>query len=144
MTSTLPGAVRQEDAEAVRGVVQKITASWRDQDAGRMAEVYAEDATIVLPGTYLKGRAAIRDAMAAQFQGKWNGTQVLGKPLELRYLGEDMILLVSEGGAYPPGATEVPLEHAIRGFWFFVKRDSRWLVHAYGNTPAQQTFPLPA
>jgi uncharacterized protein (TIGR02246 family) len=144
MTSTLPGAVRQEDAAAVREVIQKVVVSWRDQNAAKMAEVYAEDATIVLPGAYLKGRTAIAQAMAAQFQGKWKGTQVLGNPLELRYLGEDTILLVSEGGAYPPGASEVPLEHAIRGFWFFVKRDGQWLVHAYGNTPAQQTFPLPA
>jgi uncharacterized protein (TIGR02246 family) len=143
MTSTLPATVRPEDAAAVREAVKRITVTWQQQDAEKFAEVYAEDATVVLPGVFLKGRAEIRDAMAEQFQGKWKGTQVLGQPLEMRYLGEGMLLLVSEGGAYPAGATEVSIDHAIRGFWFFVKRDSQWLVHAYGNTPAQKTIPLP-
>jgi uncharacterized protein (TIGR02246 family) len=142
---TAPSAtpVRPEDAAAVTEIVQRITTSWNANDADVLSTVYAEDASVILPGANLKTRAAIRDWMAESFAGKWKGTHVLGSPLELRYISDDIMLLVSEGGAYLPGSVEVPVEHAIRGMWFFVKRDGEWLVHAYANTPVRHTIPLP-
>jgi uncharacterized protein (TIGR02246 family) len=142
-TVTPGSAIRPEDGAAVQEIIQRITLGWNANDADSMSTVYAEDASVALPGATIKGRPAIREWMAAAFAGKWKGTHVLGSPEELRYISDDVMLLVSKGGAYPPGATEVPVEHAIRGMWFFVKRNDEWLVHAYTNTPVQQTIPLP-
>jgi uncharacterized protein (TIGR02246 family) len=135
--------VRPQDAQAALALVQRISSSWAQGDADTMCTVYSEDASIVLPGFYLKGRDQIRAALAAQFEGRWKNTKVLGAPLELRYLSEDSLLLISEGGAFAPGAAEVPVESAIRGIWFFLKRDGEWLIHAYGNTPVGHTIPVP-
>ncbi|GAA4689994.1 SgcJ/EcaC family oxidoreductase [Phytohabitans rumicis] len=136
-------AIRPEDEKAVREIVQRITLSWNENDADRLSTVYTEDASIVLPGAHLKGRSNIRDWMAEAFDGKWKGTRVLGSPLELRYIRDDVMLLISQGGAYPPGATEVPVEHAIRGIWVFVKQDGEWIITGYGNTPVRAAIPLP-
>jgi uncharacterized protein (TIGR02246 family) len=143
MTTEVATPVRAEDQAAVLGLVQRITTAWQANDAETLCTVYAQDASIILPGAHLKGRPAIQDWMTQALAGKWKGTQVLGAPLELRYLTDDTLLLLSSGGAYLPGATEVPVEHAIRGMWIFQKRDGEWIITAYGNTPVGSTLPLP-
>lgn len=143
MTTLAPPAVSSEDQAAVHEIVQRITQSWKAQDAGGLSTVYAEDASIILPGANLKGLPQIREFMARAFATKWKGTQVLGQPLELRYLRDDVLLLVSQGGAYAPGASEVPEENAIRGMWIFVKQDGKWTIAAYGNTPTRAPIPIP-
>jgi uncharacterized protein (TIGR02246 family) len=136
-------SVRPEDAGAVQALVDRITVSWNANDAASLSTVYAEDASIVLPGAVLKGRPAIEKWMAEAFSGKWNGTHVLGHPIELRYVRDDIIMLISHGGAFLPGSAEVPEKFAIRGIWLFVKNDGEWLIHGYGNTPVGETIPLP-
>ncbi|MGW1129812.1 SgcJ/EcaC family oxidoreductase [Streptomyces sp. NPDC002526] len=144
-TAAPTNAVRPHDAAAVRGLIQRVVAAWRAQDAEAFSLVYAPDASVILPGALLKGRTAIHEYMAEAFRGKWKGTHVLGVPKEMRYVGEDekVVLLLSEGGAYPPDATEVPTEHAIRAMWFFVERDGEWLVDCYANTPMDGVVPMP-
>jgi uncharacterized protein (TIGR02246 family) len=136
--------VRPEDAAAIRTIVEHLTAAWNVNDAKTLCEVYADDASIILPGAILKGLPDIESWMAGAFEGKWKGTHVLGHPIELRYIRDDVILLVSHGGAYHPGDSEVPEKFAIRGIWLFVKNNGKWLIHGYGNTPVFDTIPLPA
>lgn len=137
-------SVRPEDAAALQGIVKSLSESWARQDADTLAQLYAEDASVVLPGdTYLKGRQAIRDWMANAFATKWNGTQVLGLPLELRYASSDVCVMVSQGGAYRPGASEVSVDDAIRGMWVFLRRETGWTITAYENTPLRAVIPIP-
>jgi uncharacterized protein (TIGR02246 family) len=101
------------------------------------------DATVALPGdTYLRGRQAIRDWMARAFEGKWRGTRVLGRPLEIKYVNDDIIVMFSQGGAYRPGETEVSADDAIRGMWVFTRQGPGWTIIAYENTPVRATIPL--
>jgi uncharacterized protein (TIGR02246 family) len=137
-------SVRPEDAAAVQALVERITVSWNANDAASMCTVYADDASIVLPGAVLKGRPDTEEWMAEAFRGKWKGTHVLGHPIELRYIRDDVMLLISQGGAFMPGDAEVPEKFAIRGIWLFVKEDGEWLIHGYGNAPVGDTIPLPA
>lgn len=135
--------VRPEDLAAVQALIAQITTAWNANDAEALCTVYAEDASVVLPGAILKGRPDTEAWMAGAFEGKWKGTHVLGHPIELRYIREDIMLLISHGGAYYPGDEEVPERFAIRGIWVFVKNDGEWLIHGYGNTPVFDTIPLP-
>ena len=140
----LVSSVSQQDAMAVVGLIKRLTAAWTANDADAMSELYAEDGTVVLPGdVYLKGRPAIRDWLAWAFETKWKGTTVLGVPLEMRYLTDDICLLVSQGGAYLPGADHVTEADAIRGIWIFVRQDGDWIVTAYENTPVRAAIPVP-
>ncbi|MFI0369912.1 SgcJ/EcaC family oxidoreductase [Actinomadura sp. 1N219] len=136
-------SVRQEDAAAILSIVKRLAASWGDSDADTLAKLYADDALVALPGdVFLRGRGEIRDWMAGAFGGKWKGTQVLGVPLELRYLGDGLIVMFSHGGAYKPGAAEVTADDSIRGLWVFAERDGEWTIVAYENTPVRATIPL--
>lgn len=137
-------AVRQDDADAIRDIVRRLATAWAHNDADTLSLLYDEQATVALPGdVYLKGRQEIRDWLAEAFDTKWKGTHVLGMPLEIRYVRDDICVMFSHGGAYLPGAAEVPVEHAIRGFWLFIKYDTGWTIDAYENTPVQATIPIP-
>lgn len=143
MPGTTTSPVGTDDQTKLRGIIQRLSASWAAQDADAMAEFYAEDATVVLPGdNYLKGRPAIRAFMAGAFEGRWKDTHVFGIPQEIRSIGTDTCLVITRGGAHKPGATDVSATDAIRAIWVFVKRDGEWTIAAYENTPLQVAVPI--
>lgn len=143
MTSTIsapPSSAQQE----IFGLIRSFVESWTRGDADSLVRAYSEDATVVLPGgVYLKGRDAIRTAMTGQFQGKWKGTSVVGVPQEIRPVGDDVVLIYTQGGAYRPGSSEVAAEDAITALWVFAKSEDGWAVVAYENTPLGKPVPLP-
>lgn len=143
MTTVAPPPIKAEDKAAIIEIVQRITDAWKEQDPSVLSTVYTEDVSIVLPGAHLKGRAACEEWMGQAFATKWKDTEVLGQPLEMRYLKDDVILMLSHGGAYAPGSKEVSVEHAIRGIWVFIKQDGKWIITGYGNTPVRGTIPIP-
>jgi uncharacterized protein (TIGR02246 family) len=134
--SSNSSTVLADDAVAVRGVPQRISAAWADNDADAFAAVFTEDATLILPGDiYLTSREQIRSVMAAGFAGPYRGTRVFGEPLSARFLGAGTAVVVTKGGVLAPGETEVAAERTIRATWVLTKQGSAWLIAAYQNTP---------
>lgn len=133
MTITDP-TITAADQAAVAGLTQRIVAAWAAHDAEAFAAVFTEDGTMILPGAYHQGRADIAAFMAQAFAGPYRGTQVTGTPFNLRFLGQDVAVLLTEGGVLAPGETEVAAERAIRATWLAVRRDGEWLLAGYQNT----------
>jgi uncharacterized protein (TIGR02246 family) len=119
---------------AVAAVTQRVVSAWAAHDATAFAQVFAADATLVLPGLFRKGREEIRAHMSAAFKGPYKGTQVTGAPLDLRFLGRNVAVIVTQGGVLAPGETEVAGARAIRATWVVVKRDGHWQLAAYHNS----------
>lgn len=125
----------EADQAAIAALTQKVLAAWAYHDADTFANVFVEDGTMILSGVYCSGRDEIRDHMAKEFEGRWRGTQVTGKPISIRSLGPDVMLLLSLGGILEAGETEVSEGSAIRASWLAVRRDGEWKLAAYQNTP---------
>ncbi|WP_034273232.1 SgcJ/EcaC family oxidoreductase [Haloechinothrix halophila] len=123
------------DQAAVASLTQRVVAAWAYHDADAFASVFTEDATMILPGVYRKGADEIRAYMAEAFAGKYQGTQVTGKPVDLRFLAPDVAILLTAGGVMHKGESEVADERAIRASWLVVKRDGQWRLAAYQNSP---------
>jgi uncharacterized protein (TIGR02246 family) len=134
-TTTNPAGLSDADKVAIASLTQRVIAAWAYHDADAFADVFTEDGTMILAGVYHKGRATIRDYMAGAFKGIYKGTQVTGKPLDMRPLGGDAAILLSQGGVLEPGESEVSQSAAIRAAWVVVKQDGRWRLAAYQNTP---------
>ncbi|MEV0647856.1 SgcJ/EcaC family oxidoreductase [Phytomonospora sp. NPDC050363] len=126
---------RADDEAAVNAVLADSYKAWEAGDAEGMVADYTEDATAVMPGSLREGRDAIRDAMALGFAGPLKGTSTHDRRLGIRFAGRDVAVVISEAGILFPGQKEVPEAGKVNCTWVFEKRDGRWLIAAYHNSP---------
>ncbi|MDQ6729630.1 MAG: SgcJ/EcaC family oxidoreductase, partial [Actinomycetota bacterium] len=90
----------------------------------------------VLPGAYLKSRQEIHDAMAFSFEGPLKGTRSSDKVLDVRFLNDDTAVVISETDVLIPGESEAPPERTVYATWVLAKRNGKWLLAAYSNSPS--------
>jgi uncharacterized protein (TIGR02246 family) len=69
------------------------------------------------------------------FAGPLQGSSTWNKQLSIRFIGEDGAIVISESGILFAGQTEVPESGKVNATWVFEKRDGRWLIAAYHNSP---------
>lgn len=138
-TNEVPGA----DQAAVAALPQQLLTAWVEADGDRIADLFTEDGTLILPGVYRQGREDIRVFFKDAFNNDYRGTRVVGSPLGLRFLGADVALLVTAGGVLAAEETEVSDAQAIRASWFAVRVDGEWKLAQYQNTPAKRGLPTP-
>ncbi|SFT36098.1 conserved hypothetical protein [Actinopolyspora lacussalsi subsp. righensis] len=120
--------------------IARITEAWANNDASAFASVFTEDATMILPGVYVKGREAIAEFMSKGYAGPYRGTRVTGTPVDVRVIGDDLTIVVTEGGVLMPGETEPDVSRRIKATWVVVRRGkSDWQLAAYHNAPAEQS-----
>jgi uncharacterized protein (TIGR02246 family) len=67
MSSELPN-------EGVLAAFTTMSDAWALMDAARFAACYADDATVIGPGIYLRGKDDIGRSMAAAFTGPLQGS----------------------------------------------------------------------
>lgn len=124
------------DETAVREVFERLYKAWGDGDADAFADFYVEDATVVMPGVFNRGREAVRGYMAAAFDGPLKGSRAVDEPQDVRVHG-DTAIVVSRAGIIMAGEQEFPPERERLATWVLSRRDGRWLVAAYANAPAR-------
>ncbi|MGV9252062.1 SgcJ/EcaC family oxidoreductase [Streptomyces sp. NPDC003697] len=127
------------DKAAVAALPQRIVDAWAAYDSDAFAEVFTTDGTLVLPGVFEKGRAAIRAFAKTAFSGPYQGTRVTGTPIDLRFLNTEAAILLTRGGILAPGETEPAAERAVHASWTAVKQDGQWRLAAYQNSPRHAT-----
>lgn len=136
MTSTESRTLRLDETAAVRDVLRRLYTAWADNDAAAFAALYRDDATVVMPAVFHRGRAAVRDYMAAAFDGPLKGSRGVDRPQDIRMIGPDTAIVVSRAGIVMAGEEELPAERERLATWVLSKQDGRWLVAAYANAPA--------
>lgn len=123
------------DKEAL-SVPLRLVAAWARNDAAGVADVFTEDGILILPGdVYKKGRDEVRSFMAAAYAGPFKGTGVTGRPVDLRFVSDDVALIRTHGGILAAGETEIAPELAVRSTWVTVRKNGQWYLAAYQNSP---------
>jgi len=117
-------------------VLHRMYAAWTAADADAFAAEYTDDATVVLPGTFHQGRAAVRDFMANAFTGRLKDTRGIDEPQDIRLVGKDTAIVVSKTAVLMVGEQDVPPDRQRIGTWVLTRQDGRWLVAAFANSPA--------
>lgn len=132
---------RAQDEAAIQAVLDDSYQAWEAGDAAGMVANYRKDATAITPGSLRDSREVIRANMALAFAGPLKGSSTVNKQLSLRFVGSDAAIVVSESGILFAGQTDVPDAGKVNATWTFEKRDGRWLIAAYHNSPV--TVPGP-
>ena len=128
---------RTEDEAAIQAVLAASYEAWAAGDADGMVAAYTADATAIITGSLRDGREVIRKSMALAFEGPLKGSSPCDKQLGIRFVGRDGAIVISESGILLAGATEVPEAEKVNSTWVFEKRNGRWLIAAYHNSPAR-------
>jgi uncharacterized protein (TIGR02246 family) len=128
--------IRAEDQDAIHAVLVLSYQAWAAGDADGMVADYTTDATAIMTGSLRDSRDAIRESMALAFEGPLKGTSTYNRQLSVRFVGRDAAIVVSEAGILFAGETEVPEARKANATWVFEKRDDKWLIAAYHNSPA--------
>jgi uncharacterized protein (TIGR02246 family) len=127
-TATLPET-------AVRDVVDGIAQAWKENNPNAFADAYTADASMILSGNrYMSGRETIRAVVTQQFGSAHLQTTLLQNIVDVRFLGPEAAVVITEGGVLAPGETEPAAERAIRATWVLAKEHDKWLIAAYQNT----------
>ena len=127
--------MRAEDEAAIQAVLADSYIAWEAGDADGMVANYTADATAIMTGSLRGSRDVIRESMALAFEGPLKGSSTWNKQLSLRFVGGDAAIVVSESGILFAGEAEVPDARKVNATWVFEKRDGRWLIAAYHNSP---------
>jgi uncharacterized protein (TIGR02246 family) len=131
-----PATILVEDDSAVRAVFDAVSSAWAGSDADAFVEWYTEDATAILPGYYLPGKANIRASMADAFAGPLNGSRRIHVLQSVRFLDDDTAIVISKSSTLFPGEAEPPAERWALATWVLSKHAERWLIEAYHDCPA--------
>jgi uncharacterized protein (TIGR02246 family) len=128
---------RAEDLAAIEAVMADSYKAWEAGDADGMVACYTADATAIMTGSLRDSRDAIRQSMALGFAGPLKGSSTYNKQLSIRFVGRDGAIVVSESGILFPGQSEVPDAGKVNCTWVLDKRDGKWRIAAYHNSPVQ-------
>jgi uncharacterized protein (TIGR02246 family) len=134
MTTKTYGSAAER--QAILDVLKGVYLAWEANDADAFVAGYLDDASVVQPGVYKKSRQEIQSTMAGGFAGPLKGSRALDQPQDVRFLNEETAIVISEGGIVFPGQDAVASQGMVRATWVLAKRDGRWLVGAYHNSPA--------
>jgi uncharacterized protein (TIGR02246 family) len=125
------------DAESdVRDALESMVRAWADNDADAFVDWYADDATVVIPGYQMDGRAAIRAAMTDAFEGPLEGTTRSLALESVRLLAGEVAIVIGRSAIVAAAEAEPPSDRWTVATWVLAKRGERWLVEAYHDCPA--------
>jgi uncharacterized protein (TIGR02246 family) len=136
MTSNNATSVLVHDESAVRAVLDGVYAAWVANDADAFVAGYAEDATAVLPGTYLPDKDAIRANMRQAFAGPLKGSSAVHEVQSIRFVGAQTAVVLSKGAVLLAGQTEPAAQSRALETWILSRQDGTWHVKAFHNCPA--------
>jgi uncharacterized protein (TIGR02246 family) len=120
---------------AVRAVLDRLYTAWAANDPDAFVADYAEDATSILTGSCRVGRQMVRDRMAAAFAGPLRGSRVIDEVQSVRFLGDEVAVVVSRSAVVMAGEAEPPADRWVLATWTLHRDGGRWLVAAYHNCP---------
>ncbi|MER7166863.1 SgcJ/EcaC family oxidoreductase [Micromonospora sp. NPDC000207] len=132
---TSPAATGTDPKAEVAALPQRLVAAWAEHDSAVFAQLFTPDGTMILPGVFCQGHEQIQQFMTNAFAGPYRGTRVTGQPFNIRFLGPDTVVMLTQGGVLAPGEEEVSAERAVRACWLAVRTDGQWRLAAYQNSP---------
>ena len=132
-----PQTVQKAAETEARALYSQLLDSWHKRNARDFAALFEQDGNqIGFDGSQINGRSEIESHLSGIFADHMTAAYV-GKVREVRFLTPDVAILRAVAGMVPHGKTDInPATNAIQSL-VAVKRDDRWRIALFQNTPAQ-------
>lgn len=122
-TELVPAGVTQ--------ALDRIRAAWDAGDADAYAAQFTDDANyVIFAGLVSRGRSEIRADHVPVFEKWQRGSRMSMKVLDVRLLGDDVAVVLTEGGV----GKRPRIPHDKVQTFVLVRQDERWLCAAFQNT----------
>ena len=128
----------ENDTTAIKKILADQYQAWGEGDAAAFVADYAEEATVIMPGSYKGNRDEIQQNMTQSFATFLKNTRVTDELQSVRFLSDDCAIAISKAGILFSGESEVPADRFVYATWVFQRRNGKWLVEAYHNSPIAQ------
>jgi uncharacterized protein (TIGR02246 family) len=126
---------REEDG--VRALYQQLLDGWNQRRAEGVAELFLDDGIVVgFDGSQMLGSRAVRAEMSRIFADH-RPARYVGIARAVILLKPDVAVLHAVAGMVPPGQREIKPENNAIQTLTTIKRDGRWRIAVYQNTPAR-------
>lgn len=103
--------------KAALTVAMRIQAAWAANDADMFADLFADNGSLLMRDTQLNSREEVRSFMAEGFHGPFKGARVKGWPIAVKFLTDEVAMVITEGGIIMAGETDIAAENLIRSTW---------------------------
>ncbi len=126
-----------EDEKAVRGLYKELLEAWNRRSGAAFAALFEDVSNVVgFDGSMMNGQSEIKTELSRIFADHVTAAYV-GIVREVRFLSPEVAVLRAVAGMVPPGQTDInPAVNTIQSL-AVVKREGRWRISLYQNTPAQ-------
>ena len=114
--------------KSVQAVFKAMSEAWAAPDATEVAACYTDDATVIGPGIYLRGRDDIRQSMAVAFAGPLKDSLRPHSTQSVRFLPGGTAIVVTESATIFPGEAAAPPDRQHLVTWLLTGHDDQWLV----------------
>lgn len=123
------------DVDAIHDVMNRFNAAWTAHDPDAIAALYTEDTSVSVPGTFCRGRTALRDLFVTLFAGPLKGSRNTSTPLDVRMIDTHTAVALARSATIMAGEQSAPDDRDRITTWILSKQDGRWLVAALSSTP---------
>jgi uncharacterized protein (TIGR02246 family) len=119
----------------------KLLKRWNKRRASEMTDLFADDGNLVgFDGSQINGRSEARSVLGQIFADHQTAAY-LGTVKEVRLLSPDVAILRAVAGMVPPGQSDInPEVNAVQTL-VAVKRQNKWSIALFQNTPAAHGRP---
>ena len=135
-TDRARGATREDD---VRAVLSQVYSAWAENDSDAFVAPYAEEATALLPGTYLRSKEEIRATMAALFAGELKGSRGVYEVESVRFPTPSVAIVISGAALLLAGQSDPDPANQTLNSWVLAEDGGVWRVQAFHSCPANQS-----
>jgi uncharacterized protein (TIGR02246 family) len=128
------GEVASDREADVRQVFHEFCRAWTEGDAEAFGALFTEDADYVsYDGSWATGRAALQSNHDKLFRGVLTKSAMVGEIESIRFIAEDVAVVIGDGSVLMPWRRELPKRRLSRQTIVFVDTADGWRIASIQN-----------
>jgi uncharacterized protein (TIGR02246 family) len=135
MNEDIARSATDKDEREIRGLIDRLSDSWRRGDARAYGAEFTEDCDYVaFDGTRFRGPSEPAAHLARLFDTVLKDSRLEGEVESVRFVTPDVAIVHWTGSVAYPWQEQVKRRRLSRQTMVMVRREGRWMATAFQNT----------